>query len=233
MSIDVYQWTLVSGTLFHCNAWKCEKWCTHYCGVFVCRGSLQLLCGGGDMVEAILMQCPPLPDSAPILLFPFHCDSCWDRLLGNHIPGTKRAQLVWTGLSDTTSCSGCESLLSMQAFGLKISCHDSLLYTYSSLVWMGSMMDCTVICICMVLKDFFLTKRWFVLCFLAFLNGYIQDFPLFLSPVSTVKTACPCLFVSVVNKITPIFPSNSGAFHFNQEGWGQWIQESFSILGAN
>lgn len=108
---------------FHCDTQNCEKGCTHYCGVFVCRGTLQLLCGGGDMVEAILMQCPPLPDSAPILLFPFHCDSCWDRLLGDHIPGTKRAQLVWTGLSDTTSCSGCESLLSMQAFGLKITCH--------------------------------------------------------------------------------------------------------------
>ena len=40
-----------------------RKCCTHYCGAFVCRGTLQLLCGGGDMVEAILMQCPPLPDS--------------------------------------------------------------------------------------------------------------------------------------------------------------------------
>lgn len=84
----------------------------------LCRGTLQLLCGGGDMVEAILMQCPPLPDSAPILLFPFRCDSCWDWLLGDHIPGTKRAQLVWTGLSDTTSCSGCESLLSKQPFSI-------------------------------------------------------------------------------------------------------------------
>lgn len=70
-------------------------WC------FVCRGTLQLLCGGGDMVEAILMQCPPLPDYVPILFFPFRSDSCWDWLLGDHIPGTKRAQLVWTGLSDT------------------------------------------------------------------------------------------------------------------------------------
>lgn len=113
-------WFRARDSQFHCNAQKC---CTHYCSVFVCRGTLQLLCGGGDMVEAILMQCPPLPDSAPILLFPFHCDSCWDRLLGDHIPGTKRAQLVWTGLSDTTSCSGCESLPSMQAFGLKITCH--------------------------------------------------------------------------------------------------------------
>lgn len=96
----------------------------------MCRGTLQLLCGGGDMVEAILMQCPPLPDSAPILLFPFRCDSCWDWLLGDHIPGTKRAQLVWTGLSDTTSCSGCESLLSKQPFSIenikkkkKTTCH--------------------------------------------------------------------------------------------------------------
>ena len=71
------------------------------------------------MVEAILMQCPPLPDSALILFFPFHCDSYWDWLLGDHIQGTKRAQLVWTGLSDTTSCSWCESLPSMQAFGFK------------------------------------------------------------------------------------------------------------------
>lgn len=114
----------------HCRAQKCEKCHTHYCGLFVCRGSLQLLCGGGDMVEAILMQCPPLPDSAPILLFPFHCDSCWDWLLGDHIPGTKRAQLVWTGLSDTTSCSGCESLPSMQVFGLKITCHVSCLFIF-------------------------------------------------------------------------------------------------------
>lgn len=74
---------------FHINAQKCEKRSARYYGVFVCRGTLQLLCGGGDMVEAILMQCPPLPDSAPILLFPFRCDSCWDWLLGDHIPGTK------------------------------------------------------------------------------------------------------------------------------------------------
>lgn len=68
---------LVPGTP-RCHATKCE--CTFYCGVFVCRGTLQLLHGGGDMVQAILMQCPPLPDSALILLFPFHCDSCWDWL---------------------------------------------------------------------------------------------------------------------------------------------------------
>lgn len=100
---------LARDSRFHIDAQKCERHCARYCGVFVCRGTLQLLCGGGDMVEAILMQCPPLPDSAPILLFPFRCDSCWDWLLGDHIPGTKRAQLVWTGLSDTTSWSGCES----------------------------------------------------------------------------------------------------------------------------
>lgn len=51
--------------------------------------------------------------------------------------------------------------------------------------------------------------------------------------VQTLKPACPPLFVSVVNKITPIFPSNAGAFHFSREGWGQWIRDSFSILAAN
>lgn len=71
---------------------------------------------GRSNIDAV----PAPPWLAPILLFPVHCDSCWDRLLGDHIPGTKRAQLVWTGLSDTTSCSGCESLLSMQAFKKKI-----------------------------------------------------------------------------------------------------------------
>lgn len=49
------------------------------------------------MEEAILMQCPPLPDSCRSSSFPLHCDSCRDRLLGDHILGTKRAQLVWTG----------------------------------------------------------------------------------------------------------------------------------------
>lgn len=100
--------------------------CAHYCGVFVCRGTLQLLCGGGDMVEAILMQWPPLPESAPILFFPFHCDSCWDRLLGDHIPGTKRAQLVWTGLSDTTSCSGCEE----SAINASLTCHVFVVFIF-------------------------------------------------------------------------------------------------------
>lgn len=117
----------------------------------MCRGTLQLLCGGGDMVEAILMQCPPLPDSAPILLFPFHCDSCWDWLLGDHIPGTKRAQLVWTGLSDTTSCSGCESLLSMQAFGLKSTYHRFFCTRIHHWVWIGGIrLHC--MCVCMLLK---------------------------------------------------------------------------------
>ena len=59
------------------------------------------------------------------------------------------------------------------------------------------------------------------------------DFPFFLRAVQTLKTACPPLFVSFVNKITPIFPSNACAFPFNQKGWGQWIQEFFSILSAN
>lgn len=105
------RWLLAS-CQFHCIAQKCEKCSTRYCAAFV-WGSLQLLCGGGDMVESNIDAVPAPP--CPILLFPFRSDSCWDRLLGDHIPGTKRAQLVWTGLSDTTSCSGCEGALSMQA----------------------------------------------------------------------------------------------------------------------
>lgn len=66
-------------------------------------------------VEVVLMHCPvsprlcadPLPHSAVIAA------GYW--LLGDHISGTKRAQLVWTGLSDTTSWSGWESSLLMQA----------------------------------------------------------------------------------------------------------------------
>lgn len=125
ISVHWLSWTCASLIAMHRNVRKC---CTHDCGVFVCsRGTLQLLRGGGDMVEAILMQCPPLPDSAaPILLFPFHCDSCWDRLLGDHIPGTKRAQLVWTGLSDTTSCSGCESF----TINASLTCH-AFFYLYT------------------------------------------------------------------------------------------------------
>lgn len=80
---------------------------------------------GRSNIDAV----PAPPWLSPILLFPLHCDSCRDRLLGDHILGTKRAQLVWTGLSDTTSWSGCESLLSMQAFGLKITCHFFFLFT--------------------------------------------------------------------------------------------------------
>ena len=134
------------------NAQKCGENAAHvYCGAFVCRGTLQLLCGGGDMVEAILMQRPPLPDSALILLFPFRCDSCWDRLLGDHISGTKRAQLVWTGLSDTTSCSGCESL-SMRVFGLKrITCHIIIYLPVYIPSWAVVMFDCERL-ICAPLK---------------------------------------------------------------------------------
>lgn len=148
---------------FHINAQKCEKRSARYYGVFVCRGTLQLLCGGGDMVEAILMQCPPLPDSAPILLFPFRCDSCWDWLLGDHIPGTKRAQLVWTGLSDTTSCSGCESLLSKQPFSIenikKKKDHMSCLFyllAFHHWVWLVWAHSSVCVCMCGFFFVFFL-----------------------------------------------------------------------------
>lgn len=91
------------------TGWSCtvplqctEMRCTHYWGVFVCRCSLQLRWYGRSNIDAV----PAPPWVSPNLLFPLHCDSCWVWLLGDHIPGTKRAQLVWTGLSDTTSCSG-------------------------------------------------------------------------------------------------------------------------------
>lgn len=51
-----------------------------------------------------------------------------------------------------------------------------------------------------------------------------------LRPVQTVTTARPCLFVSVANKITPIFPSNSAAFHLDQEGWGQRFSAHFPFM---
>lgn len=88
--------------------------CTRYWGVFVCRCSLQLRWYGRSNIDAV----PAPPWVSPNLLFPLHCDSCWVWLLGDHIPGTKRAQLAWTGLSDTTSCSGCESLSPLQTFDL-------------------------------------------------------------------------------------------------------------------
>lgn len=88
--------------------------CTHYWGVFVCRCSLQLRWYGRSNIDAV----PAPPWVSPNLLFPLHCDSCWVWLLGDHIPGTKRAQLAWTGLSDTTSCSGCESWSPLQTFDL-------------------------------------------------------------------------------------------------------------------
>lgn len=101
--------------------WSCtvplqctEMRCTHYWGVFVCRCSLQLRWYGRSNIDAV----PAPPWVSPNLLFPLHCDSCWVWLLGDHIPGTKRAQLAWTGLSDTTSCSGCNSLSPLQTFDL-------------------------------------------------------------------------------------------------------------------
>lgn len=51
---------------------------------------------------------------------------------------------------------------------------------------------------------------------------------------NAAQTAGPPVFVSVVNKIAPIFSSNAGdAFHFSQEGRGQCALHSFSILRAN
>ncbi|TNN35445.1 hypothetical protein EYF80_054392 [Liparis tanakae] len=49
------------------------------------------------------MQCPSPPPPPPLppppSSSPFRCHiAAGTRLLGNHIPGTKRAQLVWTGL---------------------------------------------------------------------------------------------------------------------------------------
>lgn len=88
---------------------------------FVCSGMLQLpqsVVGGTEekqnrcRVRPSLTPKPPPPS-------PFRCDRCCCWLLGDHIPGTKRAQLVWTGLSETTSCSGWKSLPSMQAFNVK------------------------------------------------------------------------------------------------------------------
>lgn len=83
--------------------------------------------------ERYWCSAPPLPDSAPlplsVVFFPFCCDSCRDPLLGDHILGTKRAQLVWTGLSETTSCSGCEFTICGR-IGFKKS-HDMALFDLS------------------------------------------------------------------------------------------------------
>lgn len=73
---------------------------------FVCRHTAAAVWWRWYGGKLKLMQCSPLPNSAPILLFFFFSPLIW--LLGDHIPGTKRAQLVWTGLSDPTSCSGWE-----------------------------------------------------------------------------------------------------------------------------
>lgn len=103
------------------TGWSCtvplqctEMRCTHYWSVFVCRCSLQLRWYSRSNIDAV----PAPPWASPNRLFPLHCDSCWVWLLGDHIPGTKRAQLVWTSLSDTTSCSGCKSLSPLQTFDL-------------------------------------------------------------------------------------------------------------------
>lgn len=128
------------------------------------------LCAEADcscsVVEVIWWRrywCSARPSLTLHLLFPFHCNSCWDWLLGDHILGTKRAQLVWTGLSVTTSCCGCESLLSIQAFRLEnhLSCFS--IYVFMCVNRRYSRPDCAHI----VWEDK-KRRRWFWLCFIAF-----------------------------------------------------------------
>lgn len=204
----------------------------------MCRGTLQLLCGGGDMVEAILMQCPPLPDSAPILLFPFRCDSCWDWLLGDHIPGTKRAQLVWTGLSDTTSCSGCESLLSKQPFSIenikKKKDHMSCLFyllAFHHWVWLVWAHSSVCVCMCVFfLSALLVPKIWEGVagCLpgifkMAAFHALTFLFSLMDSADSPLAPLCKCCEQNHSH-----FSLKCCCLQPNQEGWGQWLQDYHS-----
>ena len=68
----------------------------------------RLLCAGGFAAAPPWRRLPilTLPHSSAI--------AAGTGCHGDHIPGTKRAQLVWTGLSDTTSCGGWETSALMQ-----------------------------------------------------------------------------------------------------------------------
>lgn len=98
---------LISRSDVHKCAGMCKICCRFLNGSAFClqrRSAAASVRGGGHRREAGLMQSSPRPESRSSSS-PFRCDRCcW--LLGDNIPGTKRAQLVWTGPSETTSCSG-------------------------------------------------------------------------------------------------------------------------------
>lgn len=104
-------------------------------------------------------------------------------------------------------------------------------------VLIGNKMEHSVVCACMGFKDQSVAE---IKCDSGFYSIFeMPTFPSssFSSPSVLWSLYRQPLFVSVVNKITPIFPSNAGAFHFNQEGWGQCVDSgvifhSYSKLGS-
>lgn len=117
------------------------------------------------------MQSLPLPDSAPILLFLFHCDSCWDRLLGDHIPGTKKPS--WCG----PVCQIPHPVVGVRVYNQCMLCLFIPSLDVNNKMWL-----------CTILKDQYVHERFFYIRFFFSQGHFIQSF---FKVLPTLQTASP------------------------------------------